>query len=195
MLSFSKWFHWNYDYILGFHHPHTPTGKPYLSSALQFSENGNLVLVAMEVSSCQLSTIVTKGFVLDTGKAPGLAKLVFIWQKKTRNLIQKLFKTETALYGSYEIMFTIAGSTLLLSSKIDLFMIVVKGFQCKAIDTKSSILDITDVPEPPLVTTFGKVIFNKTQATVFSFNLIAIYGRSYLYGIYEIIFCKDPYYC
>ena len=57
-------------------------------------------------------------------------------------------------------MFTIAGSTLLLSSKIDLFVIVVKGSQYKAIDTKSSILDITDVPGPPLVTTFGKVIFN-----------------------------------
>ena len=37
-------------------------------------------------------------------------------------------------------------------------MTKVKGFQCKAIPTKSSILDIADVPDPPLTTIFGKVI-------------------------------------
>ena len=64
----------------------------------------------------------------------------------------------------------------------------VNGFQCKAIATKSSILDIAGVPDPPLITIFGKVTFNLTQAPVIFFNLIAIYGRSYLYGNYEIIF-------
>ena len=57
----------------------------------------------------------------------------------------------------------------------------VNGFQCKTIATKSSILDIADVLDPPLTSIFGKVIFNLTQATnVILFNLIAIYGRSYL---------------
>ena len=52
----------------------------------------------------------------------------------------------------------------------------------------SAILDITDVPDPPLITIFGKVAFNLTQATVILLNLITIYGRSYIYGNYEIIF-------
>ena len=47
----------------------------------------------------------------------------------------------------------------------------VSGFQCKAIATKSSILDIADVPDAPLITIFGKEI-------VILFNLIDIYGRS-----------------
>ena len=37
--------------------------------------------------------------------------------------------TETTLYGKYEIISTIAGPSLLLSSKIELFATVVKGFQ------------------------------------------------------------------
>ena len=62
------------------------------------------------------------------------------------------------------------------------------GFQCKAISTKSLILDIADIPDPPLITIFGKEIFNLTQAAVNLFNLIAIYGRSYLDGNYKITF-------
>ena len=48
-------------------------------------------------------------------------------------------------------------------------------------------LNIVDIPYPPLITIFSKVIFNLTQATVILFNLIAIYGRSYLDDNYEII--------
>ena len=55
----------------------------------------------------------------------------------------------------------------------------VNGFQCKAIATKSSILHITEVPDPLLITIFGKVIFNVTQETIISFNLIAIYEISF----------------
>ena len=66
-------------------------------------------------------------------------------------------------------------------------MTKVNGFQCKAISTRSSILDIADVPDPPLITIFGKVIFNLMQATVILFNLIAIYGRSYLNGCFGLL--------
>ena len=58
-------------------------------------------------------------------------------------------------------------------------MIKVNGFQGEATTTKSSILDTADVPDPPLITIFGKVTFDLMQAAVISFNLIAIYGRSY----------------
>ena len=63
----------------------------------------------------------------------------------------------------------------------------VNDFHCKATTTKSSILDIACIPDPLLITIFGKVIFNLTQATVISFNLIAIYGRSDLHHNYVII--------
>ena len=72
-------------------------------------------------------------------------------------------------------------------SKIELSATEVKGFQCKASATNSSILDITGVPDLPLITAFAKVIFNLTQATVISFILIAIDRRSYIYA-YETIF-------
>ena len=63
------------------------------------------------------------------------------------------------------------------------------GFNVRLnIATRSSILDIAGIPDPPLITMFGKLIFNLKQATVISFNLIVIYGRSYLYGNYGIIF-------
>ena len=54
------------------------------------------------------------------------------------------------------------------------------GFQGKAITTKSSILDTAAVPDLPLVTIFDKEVFNLTQATVISFNLIATYQRIYM---------------
>ena len=76
-------------------------------------------------------------------------------------------------------------------SKIELSATKVNGFQCKAIAINSSILDIADAPDPPLITIIGKVTFNLTQANVTLFNLIAVYGRSYLYGNYEIIFLPE----
>ena len=76
-------------------------------------------------------------------------------------------------------------------SKIKLSATKVNGFQCKAIAINSSILDIADAPDPPLITIIGKVTFNLTQANVILFNLIAVYGRSYLYGNYEIIFLPE----
>ena len=39
----------------------------------------------------------------------------------------------------------------MLASKIELSAAKVNGFQCKAIVTKSSILDIAGVPYPPLI--------------------------------------------
>ena len=74
------------------------------------------------------------------------------------------------------------------ASKIEVSATKVKGFQCKAVATKSSILDNTGVLDPPLITIFGKVTFNMAQTTVILFNLIVIYGRSYLYLNYKIIF-------
>ena len=71
---------------------------------------------------------------------------------------------------------------------MELFAVKVRGFQCKATATKSSTVDIPGVPDPPLITTFDKVSFNLTQATVISFSSIVIYGRSYLCGSYEVIF-------
>ena len=82
----------------------------------------------MEVNRFQLSTIVTKIFMLDICKGPGLVKLIFVWQKHPSNSIQKLFMMETALNGNYKIKFIIARSNLLLSSKIELFTKIVKGF-------------------------------------------------------------------
>ena len=69
--------------------------------------------------------------------------------------------------------------------KIELSATKVNGFHCKAIAINSSIIDIAGVPDPPLITIIGKVTFNLTQANVILFNLIAVYGRSYLYGNYE----------
>ena len=63
---------------------------------------------------------------------------------------------------------------MLASSKIEISATNVNGFQCKAVAIKSCILDIADVPDPPLITIFGKVTFNLTQATVTLFNLIEI---------------------
>ena len=51
----------------------------------------------------------------------------------------------------------------------------VNGFQCKAIATKRSVLDIAGIPDPLRIITFGKVIFRLMQVTVILFNLMAIY--------------------
>ena len=64
------------------------------------------------------------------------------------------------------------------------------GFQCKAIATKSSILDIAGIEDPSLITIFGKLTFSLTQATVSLFNSIAVLGRSYLYVNYQIFHQK-----
>ena len=82
----------------------------------------------MEVNRFQLSTIVTEIFTLDICKGLGLVKLFFVRQKNSSNSIQKLFMTETSLNANYKIIFIIAGSSLLLSSKIELFATIVKGF-------------------------------------------------------------------
>ena len=52
---------------------------------------------------------------------------------------------------------------MLASANIELSATKVNSFQCKAIATKRSILDIARVPDPPLITIFGKVTFNLTQ--------------------------------
>ena len=66
----------------------------------------------------------------------------------------------------------------------------VNSFHCITIATKGSILDTADFSNPPPITILDKIIFNLTQGIVISFNLIAIYGRRYLYGNYEMIFYK-----
>ena len=63
-------------------------------------------------------------------------------------------------------IFTIAGSRLVLSSKIEFFETVVKGFQLEIIVRNSSILDVGGNSDPPLITIFGKVNFPLAQATV-----------------------------
>ena len=73
---------------------------------------------------------------------------------------------ETALYGNYKIIFTISGFSLLLSSKIELFATVVKGFQLEIIIRKCSIVNVGGDADPPLITIFGKVNFQLAQATV-----------------------------
>ena len=55
-------------------------------------------------------------------------------------------------------------------SKIELFAAKIKGFQCKTTATKSSTVDIPGVPDPPLITTFGKVSFNASNCHLVQFN-------------------------
>ena len=87
----------------------------------------------MEVNRFQLSIIVTTSFILDVGKGSGLGILIFLFSFLnfflTLNSIQKLIMAETALNDNYKIIFTITGSSFLLSSKIELFARVVKDFQ------------------------------------------------------------------
>ena len=102
---------------------------------------------------------------------------------------------EVAVYMVIVKLYFTRGSRMCIAwqslSKIKLSATKVNGFQCKAIAINSSILDIADAPDPPLITIIGKVTFNLTQANVILFNLIAVYGRSYLYGNYEIIFLPE----
>ena len=73
-------------------------------------------------------------------------------------------------------------------SNIELSAVRVNSSQCKVNATKRSILDITRLPDPPLITIFGKVTFNFTQqlSSCSSSTVIATYGRSYEYGNDEI---------
>ena len=73
---------------LKFNQPSSVLWKPW------FSQGGSRLL-AIEVKNFQLSNIVTKGSILGIGKDPSLVKLIFVWQKISSNLIQKLFMTET----------------------------------------------------------------------------------------------------
>ena len=68
-------------------------------------------------------------------------------------------------------------------SKIKLSATKVNSFQCKAVATKSSILDVADFPDPPLITIFCKVTFNLTQETFILFNIIAIYKEEAVYTV------------
>ena len=86
--------------------------------------------------------MITKNCIVDVDKGPDLSKLVFVWQKKPFNSVQKLFMSETVLKGNYKIIFTTARSSLPLSSKIKLFATVVKDFQLQLLVTKSSMLDV-----------------------------------------------------
>ena len=97
----------------------------------------------------------------------------FYLTKKPSYLIQKLFMMETALYSNYKITFTIAGSSFLLSSTIEVLANVVKGFQLLIIVTKSSILDVGGNPDPTLITVFVNfsVVASNTHLIQFNFNL------------------------
>ena len=52
-------------------------------------------------------------------------------------------------------------------SNNELFATKVNSFQCKAFATKRSILDIARIPDPPVITVFGKKAFNLTQQLSF----------------------------
>ena len=84
-------------------------------------------MLVTEVNSFQLSTIVTESSILYVCKGLSSIKLILFDKKKASNSIQELFMTETALYRNCKIIFTIAGFSLLLSSKILLF--ATGGFQ------------------------------------------------------------------
>ena len=59
----------------------------------------------------------------------GLAKSIFVWQKKPSNSVQKQFMVETALYRNCKIIFNVAGSSFLLSSKFELIPAAVEDLQ------------------------------------------------------------------
>ena len=79
----------------------------------------------MEVNRFQLSTVVTKIFILDICKGPGLVKMTFVRQKKPSKSIQKVLLKEIPLSCNYKIIFIIAGSSFLLLSKVELFATIV----------------------------------------------------------------------
>ena len=144
------------------------------------------------VKSFQLKTIFTKSSILLVGSNPDpplntiFGKVIFHFAQAT--VIQfnlNAIYESSYLYGNCKIIFYWRIQDLncvLASARIELSVAKVNSFQCKAIATKSSILDTVGVPDPPLITIFCKVIFNLMQATVISFSLITIYRRSYLYG-------------
>ena len=121
-------------------------------------------MLVTEINSFQLSTIVAKNSILDVCKGFSSAKLILFDKKKPSNSIQELFLTETALYGNCKMIFSIAGSSLLLSFKIQLF--ATGGSQPETIVTRSSILDVEGDLYPLLITIFGRIIFNSAQTTV-----------------------------
>ena len=93
----------------------------------------------------------------------------------------------SCLYGTCKAILyqSIQDLDYVLARKIELSAAKVNQCQCKAASTKSSILDVADVPDPPLISIFGKVTFN---LAVILFSLIAVYRRSDLYGNYKIRF-------
>ena len=91
--------------------------------------------------------------------------------KKGSNSIQKLLMTKREVYRNDEIIFTIAGLSLILSSKIGLFATVVKSFQMEIIIKKISALEFGSNPDPPLITIFGKRISTwRKQLSFISIN-------------------------
>ena len=70
------------------------------------------------------------------------------------------------VYGNCKIIFTILGSSLLLSSKIQLFTAIARCFQLQIIVTKRSVLGVGGHLDRPLITVFGKVIIHLVQANV-----------------------------
>ena len=78
---------------------------------------------------------------------------------------------------------------MLESLNIELSGTKIAGFQSKAIATKSSILDVSGIPDLPQIRIFGKVSFNR-HAIEFNRDL------SYLCGNHVIIsYTLDLYSC
>ena len=117
-----------------------------------------------------------------------LGKTNFCLIKKPSN--SKAIHDGSSLYGNCKIIFTISGSSLVLSSKIELFVTVVICFQLQIVVTKTSILDAGGDQDRSLIRVFGKVIIHLVQANVIQFKLIVIYGGyegSCLYGNCKVI--------
>ena len=90
--------------------------------------------------------------------------------KKGSNSIQKLLMTKREVYRNDGIILTIAGLSLILSSKIRLFATVFKSFQMEIIVKKISILEFGSNPGSTSDYNNWKKNFHLAQATVIYFN-------------------------
>ena len=93
------------------------------------------------------------------------------FEKKRPNSEQRIyFETalgETAVYRNCKIIVTIAEFSFLLSSKIEVFATVVKGFQLLLLQrAQVMILEATPI-HPPSIIIFGKVVFHLAPVAVF----------------------------
>ena len=100
--------------------------------------------------------------------------------------------TEAALYSNYKMTFTIVGSSFLLSSTIEVFANVVKGFQLLIIVTKSFILDVGGNPDPTVITIFANfsVGARNTHIIQFNFNLWKQLSLHFIRGSTVQISCQ-----